>query len=227
VKPVIGFITSTLIGGLLVVLPVGLVAIVVTKVVDVLRHALTPITEHLSSHRHFPTAIAALLLVVACFAAGLVARTRAGRSAGSLFERTLLNHIPGYSMLRSFARRLGDVEDSERFAPAMAEIEDALVPAFLVEDHADGRSTVFVPSAPTPTMGQIYIMANERIHLLDAPFLKTAKCVSRWGVGAAELLKSMRVARLGNSHPNGSNVDAHSTRTGASQQTKNETSRGA
>jgi uncharacterized membrane protein len=67
-----------------------------------------------------------------------------------------------------------------------------LVPAFVVEENLDGRYTVFVPAAPNPTSGAIYIMEKTRVHLLNISVLKTAKCVSEWGVGSEELLKSMR-----------------------------------
>jgi uncharacterized membrane protein len=95
-------------------------------------------------------------------------------------------------MVRSLTRRIGNVEESEKFAPALVQLEGTLVPAFVVEEHVDGRYTVFVPSAPTPAVGAIYIMTKERVHLVDVPFLKAVKCVSRWGVGSAELLQAMR-----------------------------------
>jgi uncharacterized membrane protein len=191
-KPISEFIKSTLIGGLLVILPFGLVAILVMKIVEMLKPVATQIIEWLPSGLHFPTVIASVLLFLACFVPGLLAQTRTGQSAGNFFERAILNRIPGYSILRSFTRRIGNVEESEKFAPALAEIEHALVPAFVVEEHADGRYTVFVPSVPTPGVGAIYIMAKDRVHLVDVPFLKTVKCVSKFGVGSAELLQAMR-----------------------------------
>jgi uncharacterized membrane protein len=153
-----------------------------------------PLVERLPHHFRFPTLIASLLLFLACLVAGLLAQTRAGRVAGTSLEGAILNRIPGYSMVRSITRRIGNVDETERFAPALAEMEDALVPAFVVEEHADGRYTVFVPSAPTPGVGAIYIIARERVHMVDLPFLKTVMCVSSWGVGCVELLKSMRHA---------------------------------
>lgn len=76
--------------------------------------------------------------------------------------------------------------------PALVEIEDALVPAFVVEENFDGRYTVFVPAAPNPASGAIYIMDKTRVHLLNISVLKTAKCVSEWGVGSEALSKAMR-----------------------------------
>jgi uncharacterized membrane protein len=188
------FIKSTIIGGLLVILPLGLVAMIVMKIVGILKPVVAPIDAWLPSGLRFPNVIASALLFLACFVAGLLAQTRRGQAALSFFESAILNRIPGYSMLRSFTRRIGNIEESEKFAPAFAEIEDALVPAFVVEQHEDGRYTVFVPSAPTPGVGTIYIMAKDRVHLVDAPFLKTVKCISRFGAGSRELLQAMRVS---------------------------------
>jgi uncharacterized membrane protein len=191
-KTFLEFIKSTFIGGVFVILPFGLLAIVAMKIVGMLKPMATLIAEELPKGLHFPSVIVSVLLILVCLLAGLLARTRAGQGAGSYFEDALLNRIPGYSMLRSFTRRIGDVEESEKFAPALVEIEEALVPGFVVEEHPQGLYTVFVPSAPTPAVGAIYIIAKERVHLVDASFLKTVKCISRWGAGSGELLKAMR-----------------------------------
>jgi hypothetical protein len=37
-------------------------------------------------------------------------------------------------------------KDEQSFQPALVEIEEALVPAFIIEKHADGQFTVFVSS---------------------------------------------------------------------------------
>ena len=196
-KALIEFIKGTFIGGLLVILPIGLVVAIVIKILDMIQQVLSPFVDLLPDQMRFPGVIASVLLLAACFATGLLVQTRAGQGAGSLLERLILNRIPGYSMVRSFVRRLGNIEESDRFAPALVEIEDALVPAFVVEENLDGRYTVFVPAAPNPASGAVYIMDKTRVHLLNFSVLKTAKCVSEWGVGSEELLKAMRRPELG------------------------------
>lgn len=183
---------ATLLSGVLVILPLGLVAIIVLKIVGMIMPLATPFVDWFPRGLRFPALIASLFLVLACLGAGLLAQTRAGREVGNSVEGAILNRIPGYSMVRSITRRIGNVEESEKFSPALVEIEEALVPGFVVEEHADGRYTVFVPSAPTPAVGAIYIIARERVHIVDASFLKAVRCVSSWGVGAAELLQAMR-----------------------------------
>ena len=112
-----------------------------------------------------------LLLVLAlCFLVGVAMRTRAGRLARERVERNLFERLPGYGLLRSLTQRLaGDGEEHE-WQPVLVELEDALVPAFIIEELDDGRFTVFVPSVPTPLAGAVYILAPERVHLLEIPF---------------------------------------------------------
>jgi len=191
-RPPFEFMKATLISGVLVILPLGLVLIILLKIIVMIQPLSAPFVEWLPRAFRYPALIAVVVLLVACLLAGLLAQTHAGRGVGNSLEDAILNRIPGYSMVRSLTRRIGNVEESKKFAPALVEIEEALVPGFVVEEHADGRYTVFVPSAPTPAVGAIYIIARERVHLIDASFLKAVKCVSSWGVGSAELLQAMR-----------------------------------
>jgi uncharacterized membrane protein len=80
--------------------------------------------------------------------------------------------------------------------PALAEIEEALVPAFIVEELDDGRYTVFVPSVPTPFAGAIYILTAERVHPVDVPFTQAIQVITRWGAGSGELVAAMRESRI-------------------------------
>ena len=73
--------------------------------------------------------------------------------------------------------------DDPAFAPALVEIEEALVPALIVEEMDDGSYTVLVPSVPTPMAGAIYILPRERVHPVNAPFNKGNKRVLEMGCG--------------------------------------------
>jgi uncharacterized membrane protein len=184
------FTKATLIGGLVVILPLGLLGLGAEKVIEIIRPLANSIAGWLPRWFQFPDIVALMLLLLSCFVAGLLAETR----AGNFFERVILRRIPGFSIVRSFTRRIGNIEESEKFTPALAVLEDALVPAFVVEKHSDGRYTVFVPSAPTPGVGAIYILAGERVHLLDVSLLTAIKCITSWGEGSHELLQAMRAA---------------------------------
>jgi uncharacterized membrane protein len=185
-------IKATFVSGMLVILPLGLIVLILLKIAGMLAPLSDPIVELFPYHLRFPTLIVLVLLLFVILFVGLLAQTRAGKGMGNSVENAILNRIPGYSMVRALTRRIGNVEESDKFASALVEIEEALVPAFIVEEHADGNYTVFVPSAPTPAVGTIYIIARERVHIVDASFMKTVKCVSSWGVGSKELVLAMR-----------------------------------
>ena len=186
------FLKTTLVAGLLIILPVGLLVALLAKFVGMLRPIAEPMAEFLPERFRFPALIALLMILLLAFIVGLLALTRAGRSVGGFIETSVLDRIPGYPIVRSLIHRVGGAEETDKFAPAFVEIEEALVPAFIIEEHDDGRYTIFVPSVPTPAVGAVYVMDRERVHLIDAPFLKVVRCVSKFGVGSAQLIKSMR-----------------------------------
>jgi uncharacterized membrane protein len=128
---------------------------------------------------------------VICFLIGVAANTRTGRVIRGQIEKNFFERIPGYGVMRSLTQQLAGNSRDNSWKPALAEIEDALVPAFIIEEFEDGRYTVFVPSVPTPLAGAVYILERKRVHPLDVPFMQALQVVSRWGLGA----KGLEMAR--------------------------------
>jgi len=186
------FIKSTLINGLLIILPIAFVLVIIMKVLGLLKPVADPMGTLLPEKFRYPLLLALVLLLLFSFATGMLALSRSGRRLGRLIETSALNRVPGYQMVRGLTHSIGDDENTGTFSPAYVKIENSLVLAFIVEEHEDGKYTVFVPSAPTPAVGLVYIMDAHRVHPLDAPFLDAVKCISKFGIGSAELLKSMR-----------------------------------
>jgi uncharacterized membrane protein len=157
-------------------------------VVDLVR----PIAALLPEWLPAEDALALLAVLIVCFLVGAAVRTRAGRVVRERMEMGFFGRIPGYALFRSLTQRLAGESDEIAWKPVLAEIEDALVPAFIVEELVDGRFTIFVPSVPTPFAGAVYILSRERVHLVDIPFTQAIKSVSRWGAGSGELVAAMR-----------------------------------
>jgi len=164
------FVKTTLIGGLLIVLPVYIAALLILKAVQGLVTAVKPITAAIPGSVKFEEILAILILAAICFIAGLIVRTRAGLRAKNLIERRVLQRLPGYTLLQGLTGRIMGQADDPAFAPCLAEIEEALVPALIVEKLENGSFTVLVPSVPTPMAGAVYILPPERVHPVDVPF---------------------------------------------------------
>lgn len=189
----LGFVKTTVIGGLLVIVPVVAALGFAAKMIGTVLAALEPIASRLPGGPVVRDLASILLIVALCFVAGLAARTAIGAGLRRALERWL-EKVPGFALVRSLVRRVAGEEEGSRFQVAMAEIEDALVPAFLIEEHDDGSFTVFVPAVPTPMAGAIYVLPRERVHPIDVPFATAIQVFTRWGEGTGELLRAMRSA---------------------------------
>jgi uncharacterized membrane protein len=195
------FIKTTFIGGMLVVLPLYLSILLMLKLLEVLAAIIAPLTVYLSVRPEFRYLIVLAAAVGLCFLAGLVVRTGPGKWIKNATERRLLERIPGYALIRGLAGRFVGQAENESFAPALVELEESLVPAFVVDRHADGRFTVFVPSVPTPATGALYIMEPAKVHLVDVSFHKALAVISHWGAGSQELIAALKDKQAGLTQP--------------------------
>jgi len=191
-KSIAEFTKTTLIGGVLIVLPIWLTTLLLAKTLVGVAKLISPVTAQIPAAVHFRHFIALVVIIIVCFIAGLIVRTGPGLWAKNALERNILGRIPGYDLIRGLAARMTGRHEDETFAVALVELEEALVPAFIVEEHADGAYTVFIPSVPTPAAGSVYILPRERVHRVDVPFTKGTSVISRWGAGARDLRAAMR-----------------------------------
>jgi uncharacterized membrane protein len=182
---------STFFGGLLVVVPLYLSVLLLLKAMQSVVGLVRPIAMLLPEWFPAEHALSLLLVIILCFLIGAAVRTPAGRAIRERIEKSLFERIPGYALLRSLTQRIAGKDEERAWKPALVEIEDALVPAFIIEELDDGRFTVFVPSVPTPFAGAVYVLAPERVHPLDVPFTQALQSVSRWGSGSKELVAAM------------------------------------
>jgi uncharacterized membrane protein len=185
------FLVNTLLGGVLIVLPLYLAVLVLLKGLASVAALVRPLTGLLPEWLPAEGLLSLVLVLVVCFLVGVAVRTRGGRILRERVEKGLFDRIPGYALFRSLTQQLAGEGRETAWKPALVEIEEALVPAFIIEEIGDGRYTVFVPSVPTPLAGAVYILARERVHALDVPFTKAISSVSRWGSGSKELVAAM------------------------------------
>ena len=189
------FFKVTLVGGLLIVLPLWVLLLLLLKAIKSALLVLQPIAKLVPQKLVHHNVVALFLLVLICFAVGLLIWTRTGQRIGDWLDKHLLGRIPGFSLIRGMIRQFVGQKDEQSFQPALVEIEEALVPAFIIEKHADGQFTVFVSSSPTPMAGAIYILRPERVHPVDVPLRKAMVCVTEWGSGAAEMRAAIKGER--------------------------------
>ena len=181
-------VTGAFVTGLLIVAPIYLGVLLLLKIMQSVAGLIRPVARLLPQWLPAEGLLSLLLVLLVCLFVGLLVRTRVGQA---MLGHTVFEKLPGYTLFRSLTMRIAGKADNVTWKPALAEIEEALVPAFIIEEFADGRYTVFVPSVPTPLAGAVYILTRERVHPLSVGFGQAFKTVSRWGAGSKELVAAM------------------------------------
>ncbi len=154
------FALKAILSGFLVIVPLYLAVLLLLKAMKAVATLVRPFTLLLPESFPAERVLSLLLVLVICFVVGAAVRTRAGRRARERIERSFFERIPGYALLRSLTQQMAGNSREKVWQPALVEIEDALVPGFIIEEFEDGRYTVFVPSIPTPLAGAVYVLQN-------------------------------------------------------------------
>jgi uncharacterized membrane protein len=197
VKQLREFLTTALVSGVLIVVPSYLAILLALKGVKSLGRLARPLA---SLHTAGPsqtveTALALLMMLIICLAIGVAVLSRPGRAVRERIETSVLAKIPAYSLVRDLTQQLAGQGHDSAWRPALAEMGGGLMLAFIIEELADGRYTVFVPSVPSPVRGSVYVMARERVRPLNASFAQTVHTLSRWGSGFGNLLAGLESER--------------------------------
>ena len=186
-----------LLRGLLIIVPIYLAILLLLKGMKSLMGLVRPVALLLPDWFPGEMALSLLLVLIICALVGAVVQTRTGRMAREQLEETFFERLPGYALFRSLTQQVVGAGREHVWKPALAEIEESLVPAFIIENLDDGRYTVFVPSIPTPFAGAVYVLERKRVHPLNVPFTQALQVISRWGSGAKDLVAAMeRETRL-------------------------------
>jgi uncharacterized membrane protein len=188
------FLKTTALGGFLVLLPLLLLYLVLGEILQAVIALATPIADLLVPSGlletiNFPAVLAVLLILLASFVLGLLARARLTKRLGRAFEERILGALPLYRVLKNLATQITNVDTGSSFLPALIGTEaQGQSLAFLIEDHGDGRATVLLPLAPTPMVGTLRIVLRDEVRLINVPLGDFTRVISHWGVGTRELL---------------------------------------
>jgi uncharacterized membrane protein len=191
------FFKTTIIGGALFLLPVALVLLILGHAMRIAVKVALPASHLL----HFDevgkiagvgivTLLAAVLLVLVSFLAGVVARTKVGATVSAWFENSFLGGIPQYQMVKSMAQGLAQAESaSDEFKPVLVRAEGGWQIGYLLERLDNDWTVVFVPQAPTPLAGNVRYYPGKHVRPLDITMLQARAIVKNIGIGSATALQ--------------------------------------
>ena len=188
------FIKSTVVGGLLVILPLAIFFFALTWVFGLVRRAISPLTTIVMQQSPLQGVVADVLvvalLIVACFSVGVLVRTRLGKWLYSVLESMVFLKIPGYSLIKETVSQFLGKKKSPFSSVALVQIfgNETLVSAFITDEHENGTCTVFVPTGPNPTSGNIYHLPQDRVHPVDVSVEDAMRSILSCGAGSSMLM---------------------------------------
>jgi uncharacterized membrane protein len=196
-KELLKFLSTTVIGGLLVVVPLALLVLIFDDVVVMVAELVAPIAELLPRERlggdSVATLVAIVLIVGFCFLVGMVARTAIGSRLGGWVEAALLRRLPAYGMLKTLSQQFVGMSSAESsmFAPAVLALpEDSLQLVYVIEEHGNGFATVMIPHVPAALAGPLQYVPSRRLRKLEVPLAQVLQSLQSYGIGAGPLFAS-------------------------------------
>jgi uncharacterized membrane protein len=184
------FLKSTLIGGLVVLVPVVVLVAIVVWAVQIAMQALLPVFEWLPDKSVGGVSLAVLAtvigLVAGCFVAGLLAETAIVRHLRDRAERLALL-VPGYALMKNVGASLGGIEGKHAAKSVLVRFPGSWQLGFLMETLGDGRHVVFVPGVPKALVGTLHIIEPGQVHLLGMSVSAALDALGRLGVGLQEI----------------------------------------
>jgi uncharacterized membrane protein len=190
------FLRTTLIGGIVALAPLTLIILLFRWVINVIGRTLTPLVETIlndpNPNPYFKFAIyvisfAAVLLFF--FIIGLIVRTRLFRFLDRAEDRYLMK-IPGYKLAKDTVQSFFGKNRSFFKEVVLVDIFNTgtLMTGFITDDQED-IVTVFVPTGPNPTSGNIYHFPKERVLKTKASVELGMKTIISCGAGSAEVFE--------------------------------------
>jgi len=193
-KRIRNFLRTTLIGGVVALAPLTLIILLFRWVINLIGRTLTPLVDTIlqdpDPNPYFKFALYVIsftAIVLFFFIIGLVIRTRYFRFLNRAEDRYLLK-IPGYKLAKETVQQFFGKNRSFFKEVVLVDIFNSgvLMTGFITDDHGDILS-VFVPTGPNPTSGNIYHLQKERVIKTTASVDLGMKTIISCGAGSAEV----------------------------------------
>ena len=180
-RRIVGHFQRTLVAGILVMLPIGITALVLKFIFDLLTPILQPLTDLLPGPDLYGTGLVALLLLI--YVVGLVAAFVIGRRLIDLAHRVMevIPLVKGiYSTTRTAVQllsRSGRTENGNGVArysgvvlvefprPGIRSV--GLVTSQMYDAEGQEVLSIFVPTTPIPSSGFLIIVPTSQVAYLD------------------------------------------------------------
>jgi uncharacterized membrane protein len=185
-------LTTTLIGGLVFLLPLIVVLVVVGHALQIAGQAVAPLVQHVPEAHVGGIAVASiaavLLLIALCYGAGVLARAAFGRRLSTSFEDKLTTVYPRYHVIKAMSQNLHGAIGQQVLRPVLICFSEQQQLGYDIERLTDGRAVVFVPGSPDAWSGNVMLVEASRLQPLAADPVALARALQGMGRGLGPIL---------------------------------------
>ncbi len=192
------FLWTTLIGGVVALAPLTLIVLLFRWVINMIGRNLTPVVDRLLQDPD-PNPFIKFAIYVLTFTAillfffiiGIIVRTRLWVFLNKAEDRYLLR-IPGYKIVKETVQQFFGKNKSFFKEVVLVDIfnSGALMTGFITDDQGE-IVTVFVPTGPNPTSGNIYHLQKSRVMKTKSSVDNGMKTIISCGAGSADVFASL------------------------------------
>jgi uncharacterized membrane protein len=189
------YLRATLIGGVLVVLPLFVFANLLLWLARWIFEKIAPVAEYAAAHLGMPLWAAQALtigaIVIACSVLGAIVSTRFGNRAFNWIEANTVQRVPGYRPVKEIVGYLGKRDQNPFSRPVLVTFSPNVKFTGFLADEGPAGSSVFLPTGPNPTTGLIVHVDPSQLQRLPVAGADALKTILACGAGSQRLLQSL------------------------------------
>jgi uncharacterized membrane protein len=194
------FAKKTLLGGLVILLPVALLVMGFRGLLKLVTDLIQPLTNLVTKVIGMPEIFADILVLIGmaglCFCVGWLVTTAGGAWFHNKFDGRLSRYAPGYQMIKDIIDQFFGDSSKSPFANGQVAMVKLFgkdcpteVTAIVTSKHENGNFTIFMPTGPNPTSGNIYHVTPDIVTLYpDISVSSAMRTIIACGAGTGDLL---------------------------------------
>ena len=184
-------IKTTIIGGLIFLVPIIIVVAILGKAYELMIKVAKPLSAWIPLDAIGGVALANILAVLAillcCLIAGIIAKGATAKGILKSVESKLLFAIPGYTFVKGMTDSLNSSEEAAKaFVPVIAKFDDNAQIGFEIERTEKGNVVVYLPGSPNPWSGSVVYVNADRVDRLDMTVSEAINNIRHLGRGSAK-----------------------------------------
>jgi uncharacterized membrane protein len=189
---------QVLIRGFIVLLPLVLIIAIFVVLFNFVFDFISPIGRLVTPGETEPHwivhVITLLILFIILLLLGKAADTTRGKNVLTTIENKVLRKIPLYSTISDIVYQFSGIRDMPFSKVVLIDPfkTGSFLTGFVAEEKYEDIVTVFVPTAPNPTNGNIFHVPKKYVNYIDVTPQQAMQTIIGMGTGTAELFSHMK-----------------------------------